>query len=265
MPLQLGIGIVTYNRQAVLGETLDRVLRHTKYPFTAIGVADDGSTDGTLDMLRARGITTVTGRNMGIAWNKNRALFMLSELVRCDMVILLEDDSRPSRDNWEVEWMNAAIRWGHANLAGEWLRDHFVAGAGTLDDPIRSTHITAQCSVFSREALLFGGYFDARFRGYGHEHVEHTRRLVRMGYGGADEDVDGRKMTLYKLLRSNIECAPTKTYYDQGQVDSNLQLARELLVDSTYRAPWHDEAEAAQFRDEMRSTMPRPLLQAAPG
>lgn len=260
MPLQIGIGIVTYNRLGVLSETLDRVLRHTKYPFTAIVIADDGSTDGTLDMLRSRGVTTVTGRNMGIAWNKNRALFTLSELLRCDIVILLEDDAHPTRDHWEVEWMNAALRWGHANVAGEWLREHFIGGAGTFDDPIRSTHITAQCAVFSREALLFGGYFDARFRGYGHEHVEHSRRMVRMGYGGADEDVNGTMMTLYKLLWGHIGFNPTTTFYDQTQVDRNLLLARALFSDFTYRAPWHNEEEAGQFREELRGSFPRALL-----
>jgi len=260
MPLQLGIGIITYNRQAVLRETLDRVMRHTKYPFTAIAVADDGSTDGTLDMLRARNMTTVTGRNMGIAWNKNRALFLLSELLRCDIMLLLEDDSYPLKDNWEIEWMNAAIRWGHVNVAGEWLREYFISGAGTIDDPIRSTHLTAQCSVFSREALLFGGYFDPRFRGYGHEHVEHTTRLVRMGYGGAAEDVNGVRVVLYHLIRSSIGFAATTSYSDEAQRARNFEVARILFGDFTYRAPWHDETEMRQFRDEMRGTTPRALL-----
>lgn len=260
MPLQLGIGVVTYNRLAVLSNTLERVRRHTKYPFLAIGVADDGSTDGTLDMLRESRTTTVTGRNMGVAWNKNRALFMLAELHRCDIVILLEDDAFPTRDHWEVEWMNAALRWGHANLAGTWMRENFLSGAGTLQDPIRSTLVTAQCSVFSREALLFGGYYDARFRGYGHEHVEHSRRMVRNGYGGSDEDVNGVRTTVFNLLWSCIEHTETATFYDQAQVDANLSLARQLLMDASYRAPWHDEAGMRQFRDEMRASLPRPLL-----
>ena len=112
MPIQLGIGIVTYNRQAVLAETLDRVVRHTKYPFI-MAVADDGSTDNTLDMLRDRpDVTTVTGRNMGIAWNKNRALYLLTELLRCDIVVLLEDDTFPMQDGWEMDWIRAASNGG---------------------------------------------------------------------------------------------------------------------------------------------------------
>ncbi len=260
MPLQLGIGIVTYNRQAVLSETIDRVRRHTKYPFTTIAVADDGSTDGTLAMLRERQVTMVTGHNMGIAWNKNRALFMLAELLRCDVVVLLEDDCYPVVDNWEQAWMHAAVRWGHVNAAAPWLTGHFMSGAGTWDDPISSTRLTAQCAVFSREALLFGGYFDSRFRGYGHEHVEHTRRMVRLGYGGLDALVDGQEVTLYWLLWGGLAVNPAAvSYYNVAQVERNLVLTRQLLGDFRYRAPWHDEAEAAQFRNEMRGGFP-PLL-----
>ena len=43
----------------------------------------------------------VTGRNMGIAWNKNRALFLLGAIAQCDVVILLEDDSFPTSDGWD--------------------------------------------------------------------------------------------------------------------------------------------------------------------
>ena len=50
------------------------------------------------------------------------------------------------------------------------------------------------------------------------------------------------------------------SHYDQVQVDRNLELAHKLFADFSYRAPWHDEVEAAQFRQEMRGTFPRPLL-----
>lgn len=97
MRLQLGIGIVTTNHRLVLSETLDHVPRHTKYPFIANSVAADGSTDGSLDMLR--GTITTSGRNKGIAWHKDRTQFMPFELMRCDVVILPDDDPHPPRDN----------------------------------------------------------------------------------------------------------------------------------------------------------------------
>jgi GT2 family glycosyltransferase len=168
MAIRVGIGIITHNRKDVLAETLARLRAHTTSPC-ALAVADDGSIDGTADLVRSQNITLVTGRNMGIAWNKNRALFLLGAVMQCDAVILLEDDSFPTSDGWDHEWMQAAQRWGHVNLAGAWFSDSFLSGSGTLDDPILSTNVSAQCSGFSRTALLYGGYFDSRFRGYGQE------------------------------------------------------------------------------------------------
>jgi hypothetical protein len=262
--LQLGIGIVTYNRRTVLSETLDRVQQHTRHPRTVVAVADDGSTDGTLDMLRERKVLTVTGRNMSIAWNKNRALFLLSEMLRCDVVLLLEDDAFPARDRWEADWIDAAVRWGHANVAVRWIEDHVApgSGAGTVDDPIHSGRLTAQCAVFSREALLFGGYFDTRFREYGHEHIEHTGRLLRLGYGGTFDAVNGRPGPLFKLLWGGIghHFVPPVVQAKDAPAERSLALAHALAADFTYRAAWQNEDEARQMRDEMRHTFPRAVL-----
>jgi GT2 family glycosyltransferase len=254
MAIRVGIGIITFNRQDVLAETLARVRAHTTTPC-ALAVADDGSTDGTAAMVRSQNITLVTGRNMGIAWNKNRALFLLSAVAQCDVVILLEDDSYPIRDGWQEEWMLAAERWGHVNLAGEWFKDSFLKGSGTVDDPILATSVSAQCSGFSRTALRYGGYFDSRFRGYGQEHVEHTRRLLRVGYGGSHEEIDGEVRPIYKLLRSSIQVTNPTSFSNQADRDRNWLICRELLFDESYRMPWRDDEELEQFRNEMEDAL----------
>ena len=254
MAVRIGIGIITCNRKDVLAATLARVRAHTAMPYE-LAVADDGSTDGTAEMVRAQNITLVTGRNMGIAWNKNRALFLLGAVMQCDAVILLEDDSFPASDGWDHEWMQAAQRWGHVNLAGAWFSDSFLSGSGTLDDPILSTNVSAQCSGFSRTALLYGGYFDSRFRGYGQEHVEHTRRLLRVGYGGSYEEIDGEVRPIYKLLKSSIEVTNPNSFSNQPDRDRNWLMCRELLFDETYRMPWRDDAELVQFREEMANAL----------
>ena len=121
------------------------------------------------------------------------------------------------------------IEWGHANLAAEWLSEKFLSGTGTVDDPVHSTAVTAQCSVYSREALLFGGYFDPRFTGYGHEHVEHSCRLIRCGYGGGEKLMPNGEMgTYFLMLRGGIRfLSMAKTFFDQDQVDCNLTLCHD--------------------------------------
>jgi hypothetical protein len=188
---------------------------------------------------------------MGIAWNKNRALFHLGAICHCDVVILLEDDSFPTKNGWEQEWVMAVQRWGHVNLAGDWFRDSVLSGSGTVDDPFLSEMITAQCSGFSSAALRYGGYFDSRFRGYGFEHIEHSRRLLRVGYGGSYEDIAGEVLPMFKLLKGNIEVTGPQSFSNEADRVRNKLLCHQLLFDETYRAPWRDDGELAQFRKEM--------------
>jgi glycosyltransferase involved in cell wall biosynthesis len=255
MSFPVGIGIITYNRKEILNDTIDRVRAYTRQTGATLVVADDGSTDGTLAMLRDKQVPVITGVNMGIAWNKNRALFLLSHMLGCESVILLEDDTQPTRAGWEDEWMAATRRWGHVNFAGDWMKPHFESGAGTSGDPIHSRMVTAQCSAYSSEALTYGGYLDPRFKGYGHEHVEHTRRLLRVGYGGTDEIIDGKERVRYYMINGDLQVVTSKSYFDSDEEASNLQLARTIMGQQGYRAPWGDDREMRQFRAETESAM----------
>jgi hypothetical protein len=124
-----------------------------------------------------------------------------------------------------------------------------------VDDPVLSSNVTAQCAAYSRAALSFGGYFDPRFKGYGHEHVEHTRRLVRVGYGGTDEWVDGGERVTYKLIKGDVTEVSSKSYYVAAQEERNLELARGIMGVQGYRAPWGLDDEMRQFRSETESAM----------
>ena len=254
MAARVGIGVITYNRKDILAETLARVRAHTTSAYELV-VADDGSWDGTGELVRSLGVRLVTGRNKGIAWNKNRALFLLTMQLQCDVVILLEDDTSPVEDGWEQAWIEASLRWGHINFAAEWLRESFFRGSGTAADPYLSTHVTAQCSGFSQAALLYGGYFDSRFRGYGQEHVEHTRRLIRVGFGGSYENINGRVEPTFRVLQSAIAVRSQHSYSNPGEQERNYLLCRQLLFDETYRMPWREDAELLQFRAEMDAAL----------
>jgi glycosyltransferase involved in cell wall biosynthesis len=253
MSFPVGIGIVTYNRKDIVAATIERVRALTREPNAVFVVADDGSTDGTPAMLRAMQVPVVTGPNRGIAWNKNRALFLLAERLACETVILLEDDTRPGRPGWEAHWMMAAQRWGHVNYAADWMQEDFIGGRGTAEDPACSRTVTAQCAAYSRAALAYAGYFDPRFTGYGHEHVEHTRRMIRLGYGGSEARQDGAERVIFHLITGDIVVVPTPSHGDGAQVERNLQLARQLMAEPDYRAPWRDEDQLRQFRSEIET------------
>lgn len=255
MSFPVGIGIVTYNRREILNDTINQVRAFTRHPDAVLVVADDGSSDGTPVMLREKQVPVITGVNMGIAWNKNRALFLLSHILGCETVILLEDDTRPIRNGWEAEWVEAARRWGHVNFASDWMQKHILSGAGTAADPARSKQITAQCAAYSGTALTYGGYFDPRFKGYGHEHVEHSRRLVRVGYGGTDERINGKDVVTYNLLKGDLIVVHTPSFQDAEQEERNFQIATDIMGQQGYRAPWGEDKEMRQFRSETESAM----------
>ena len=255
MTFSVGIGIITYNRREILKATIDRLRSSTRHPDAALVVADDGSGDGTLAMLRDEHIPVITGVNMGIAWNKNRALFLLAQMLGCETVILLEDDTRPDRDGWETPWIQGARRWGHVNLAGDWMQEHFLSGAGTPDDPVRSRLVTAQCAAYSWTALTYGGYFDPRFTGYGHEHVDHSRRLIRLGFGGSDTSVDGQEQVLFHLLKGGVTIVSCQSHFDAAQAQQNLLVAQQTTAQQEYRAPWRTDSQMRQFRAETESAL----------
>jgi len=255
MAPRAGIGIITYNRREVVAETIACVHEYTRHAPVEFVVADDGSTDGTAEMCRKWNIRCVTGSNRGVAWNKNRALYMLSEVLDCDVIILLEDDTQPTAVAWETEWITAAARWGHINFAAPWMDEFFLSGSGTASDPIFAAAVTAQCAAFSREALIKAGYFNSRFKGYGDEHIEHTRRLIRHGFGGTVSIVHGTRHNVFYLLRGGLTVRKTPSYFDQDQVERNRALAGELSADQGRRDPWRDAAEYSQFNDEIRTAL----------
>ncbi|GBQ66428.1 hypothetical protein AA103196_1393 [Ameyamaea chiangmaiensis NBRC 103196] len=248
--LRLGIGIPTYNRSGLLRQTLAAVRALTSVTPT-IFVADDGSQDDTASVLASeQGLSYVSAPNRGIAWNKNRALFYLKEVARCDIIILIEDDVVPTAWGWERDWMLASLLYGHVNFAPEWWTAS-TRGNGSWHAPVESDVLTAQCSAFTNEAVSYVGYIDARFGKYGHEHVEHTNRLIRMGYGGHlhDDGVSRR----YFLLSGNLSLRDSLSNHSADEVSRNHDVLMQIQNEFSYRTPWRGEdADIALFRDEMR-------------
>jgi hypothetical protein len=66
-------------------------------------VDDNGSAEGTLNMLPAWQALTVTARNISFAWNKNRPLFLVSSLLRSYIVVPREGDAYPPVKHKEIE------------------------------------------------------------------------------------------------------------------------------------------------------------------
>ena len=77
------------------------------------------------------------------------------------------------------------------------------------------------------------------------EHVEHTRRLVRVGYGGSYEEIDGEVRPIYKLLKGRIAVTTPQTFANVAERDRNWLVCRQLLFEETCRMPWRDRGRRA--------------------
>lgn len=249
---RLGIGITTYRRRSSLERLLEKLMLHTTTHFELI-VADDGSGDDTLSMLETSRISHVTGKNRGVAWNKNRALYYLNSRRNCDIIILIEDDTFPSVDNWEKDWIEAALEFDHINLAGHWFKEKFIGGYGTPKNPISCFSSSGQCVAFSRKAVERVGYFDSRFGRYGYEHAEHSQRCIRLGFGGVYQPFDPNNY-IYYLIRGGLTVG-NLTDLHGNDIATNAAIYQAVKNDQVHRWAWRGDEQMAEFLMEQEAAV----------
>ena len=252
---KIGIGITTYNRRASLANCVRSIQEFTRAPHVLF-IADDGSTDQTPEALRSLEVPHLVAANRGIAWNKNRALFYLHSVQKCDVVILLEDDTFPTRSGWEDTWIEAAQIYGHMNVAPAHWPDEYVSGDGTIANPYVSRMMTGQCVSFSRLALDQVGFLDTRFRCYGFEHAEHSFRMIKAGFGGIEDDGGTRLYAL--LVDSDLLITGLDRPPDVAGIAANGPIYEALQKEPWYRPAWRTNEEQAFLRTEMASVTAPP-------
>jgi GT2 family glycosyltransferase len=250
--ITIGIGVTTYNRKDSLIRTLDKINEHTRMKYDLV-VADDGSTDGTRAILDMRDIACIGGRNRGIAWNKNRCLFYLSHVKKCDVIIVIEDDVFPSVDGWEADWVFSALLYGHVNYLPHWLEPFVLAGTGAWHKPyVLQDVLSGQCAAFSASAISWVGFLDTRFGQYGHEHVEHTLRMVRAGFGGYPVQSKPRSACFY-AIKGNVEVCYSISYGSIESVERNGRIYDTIWNESIHRWAWRNDDEFKVLRNEIDS------------
>lgn len=151
-------------------------------------VVDDGSTDGTLDLLQSlSGIRYLRKENGGPASARNCGV----RVAAGEFVAFTDGDCQPDRD-WlsnllsgfdgaEVGGVGGVVRSADQNITGQ-----YVDAVRLLDpepDAAGEIHylITAN-ACFRKEAIVRAGYFDERFRKPGGEEPELCLRIRRLGY-----------------------------------------------------------------------------------
>lgn len=246
----LGIAVTTYNRRAMVLEQVATLRRLTSVPFELI-ICDDGSTDGTAEALREVGVDVIGGVNRGVAWNKNRGLFYLTQHRRVGTVILLDDDAFPFLFGWEQEWLAACARFGHVNFIPPHYRGSLVGGEMNALRPGIGPTVGGMVIGQTSAALSCVGYMDVRFGRFGHEHSDFTSRFLRAGFGGFRYEKPTGTTKHYYLIEGGIKLLQNETNGTEHDLSENERLLGELVNDPIYRAPWRTDEQMHQFLSDM--------------
>ena len=248
--LNVGIGVITFNRKDHLAKTVEAIKAFTTGDYQLV-VADDGSKDDTVEWCEKNNVAHTNCANKGVVRNKNRALYYLNEIKKVDVLILLEDDCRPNKENWQKEWVIAALLWGHINYAHKRIikkEDAVLSGTGSSTLPYLCKLVTGQCTACSKDAMENIGYLDPRFSGYGAGHVEWTERFIRQGYNGTTE-----KHWVYPAISTGLNSDDAPTFKNPEQLEKNRALKKKISKDVHKREAWIGNEERNEFLSEIES------------
>ena len=255
MSPRIVIAVTTFNRADVLDAQLEAITRLTVSPVEIL-VSDDGSTDHTADVIRKWGVHRLGGPNMGIAYNKNRAIFYGREVVGCSHLLLLDDDIMPVEEGWELAWVDAIDRHGHVNFGAPDYDRFIVWGDKTPERPGLNSHVVGQCLGVSRDALVRVGYMDTRFGRYGYEHIDYSRRMARLGYGGLIVE----QQLLLLVIDGGLERRHTESSGTPQDIKANAEVYERVQRETIYRAPGHTpellDAFMSEFADVFQAPSP---------
>ena len=149
----VSVVIPTYNRAHCLARTIDSALQQT-YSCLEVIVVDDGSTDGTPDLIRRRygnRISYVYQENSGASSARNAAF----RIARGEYIALLDSDDvwRP----WKIE-LQVACMQARPEIGMIWTDMTGIASDGTVISDRYMRQMYAAYRYFRKEDLFHQKY-----------------------------------------------------------------------------------------------------------
>jgi GT2 family glycosyltransferase len=200
--MRLSYLIATYNRKDALQRHLDLLMQQTYRDQFEVLVCDDGSTDGTHEMLEQakpndryslRWFNTGSTENTA-AKSKNNGI----RAARCPVLIMVDDDNLPHPrliESYLEKFTPQEVQLGYKSSLQSYLDQDLPV---PIEPGIMSTwwedskadrfgHFQCGNVCMSTEAARTPAKdgsigFDERFTGYGHEDTEFGQRVYSSGY-----------------------------------------------------------------------------------
>ena len=184
--LTQGIAICTYNRADQIEEVIQAVL-DTKPAQARVVICDDGSTDNTRDIVRQfPDLTFITGKNLGVGANKNRALYCLRNY---DFLCILEDDLIPTEPGWFEMYQEFCLYTSVHHFCrvqdkqvSETVPDFYEWCVDKIKmTPIYGPSPRGDMTFMSNMVVRKVGAFHPDFVGVGHAHGQWSDRVYASG------------------------------------------------------------------------------------
>lgn len=181
---KIGIGVSTYNRSSLLEKLVLKIRETIGTNDCVLIVADDGSPDNTIEILKKLKVDFISGPNMGPEANKNRLIRYLKDN---SFVFIIEDDVEIYKSGWTNLYINAFQKTGihHFIYCPEWYygksQEREEYEGFTLIHPPQDG---GTFSFYTNKVFEVCGGFHPGFKGYGWGHCEFTERIHRAGLSG---------------------------------------------------------------------------------
>ena len=176
---KVSVVIPTFNRSRFIQRAIQSVERQT-YLDLEIIVCDDGSTDDTVDVVKAMQTNScfpirleILPRNLGVSAARNWAIFK----AQGELIAFLDSDDtwKPEKLKKQVDFLEANTRFVGVgcNIEVFWedgSRNPVFGQPPDLDEHnelfklIYQCYITTSCFLVRKDALILAGLFDLRLR-----------------------------------------------------------------------------------------------------
>ena len=246
--------VTTVNRKEYLIQFLSSWLdTRTKNFDTMLIIADDGSTDGTIDWLLDEAnlaqsrVVVIRNNSTGIARQTNSVLDYVSKLDKDTKAIFMcNDDIRFLKSGWDESYFDAMLDSGY---------DHLVYFNSDWKEPTReekckkSDLLTSYCTPRQAMGCFYTlttrlidalGYFDEdSFPVRGHSHVDYTMRACRTGANDVESlfDIQNSRSLIGMVLRDGYRRTNrTLSVKERMLISSDEELAeRESILQTNGR------------------------------
>jgi GT2 family glycosyltransferase len=235
---KISIVILNWNGEALLREFLPSVIAHTPDSLADIVVADNGSTDGSVEMLKSEFPSVrlmLFDRNYGFAEGYNRAINQIdttyTALLNSDVevtanwldapITALEADEMLAGVQPKILAQKDKKKFEYAGAAGGWLDCYgypFCRGRvlhiveednGQYDNAANIFWASGACFFVRTEVFKKEGGFDARFFAH-QEEIDFCWRLRARGY--------------------RLQCIPQSVVYHVGGATLKTESPRKTFL-----------------------------------